>query len=615
MPVFDSTSFLAHLSSEPGVYCMIGADDTVLYVGKARNLKKRVSSYFSKQNTTAKIRSLVHQISRIDITITRTETEALLLESSLIKSMLPKYNVVLRDDKSYPYIHINTKHPFPRVEMIRCKKKPRKGTYFGPFPSVAAVRDALNTIQKIFKLRNCRDSYFNSRSRPCLQYQIKRCSAPCTNYISEPDYKHALNDAIKFLQGKSQDILADLEMRMQNAVSSLDFEHAAFLRDQIKSLRFVQEQQGIMQLSGDLDAIAIDVQPAFACIQCVTVRDGAVIASASFFPVVPLANIEAPQDLYQKVFEAFVSFYYLDRPERIPRAIIVANALTDTQPFAEVLSQLAHKKCLIVCNPRGSRSRWLDFARNNLQRAIAEHQASAATLAKRYQALNHLLGLSAPIRRMECFDISHTQGQQTVASCVVFTQDGPSKKDYRRYSIEGITPGDDYAAMHQALTRRFKKAREEGVVPDVLIIDGGKGHTAVAGRVLDELTIRNVLLLGIAKGADRKAGWERLVLVAENKEITLNSESPALHLLQHIRDEAHRFAITTHRKKREKAGLQSSLESIEGIGPKKRHALLQRFGGIQDLAKAPIAEITKINGINRALAERIFFHFHPDQKE
>ncbi|KTD21526.1 excinuclease ABC subunit [Legionella lansingensis] len=610
----DITTFLANLTNDPGVYRMIDKEGTVLYVGKAGNLKKRVNSYFSKQNTGAKTRSLVSQIASIEVTITRSETEALLLESNLIKTLRPKYNVLLRDDKTYPYIHVST-HIFPRMELYRSKKKPQKGEFYGPYPSVAAVRDTLSTIQKVFKIRNCRDSYFNARSRPCLQYQIKRCSAPCTGYISPEDYQQSVNDATRFLQGKSQLILEELAKRMEQAVARLAFEEAAILRDQIKSLRLIQEQQGIVQLRGDADVIAIEAQPGFACIQCVTIRDGRVLASQSFFPSVPhrefIEDQQVENDLWQQVFEAFVAFYYIDTPERIPALIVTHQPIADIEALQTMLGELRGKACQIQTKPRGVKARWLDFAHNNLRLAVADFIASSVTMKKRYEALAELLQRKEAIQRMECFDISHTQGKATVASCVVFDAEGPRRSDYRRFNIHDITPGDDYAAMEQAITRRFKRLLQEQRLPDVLVIDGGKGQVTVAKRILEALQITTITLLGIAKGPERKAGWERLILLTQEREISLPADSPALHLLQHIRDEAHRFAITAHRKKRQHATLESSLETIEGVGPKRRQALLRRFGGLRELARASITEIIKVSGINEELAKRIYQHFHP----
>ncbi|MBL7480485.1 excinuclease ABC subunit UvrC [Legionella bononiensis] len=612
-PSAELTLFLSKLPGDPGIYRMLDEAGTVLYVGKASNLKKRVSSYFSKQNTAVKTRSLVSQIASIEISVTRSETEALLLESNLIKSLRPKYNILLRDDKSYPYIHISSHPEFPRIESYRSKKKPVSGLFFGPYPNGTAVKDTILTIQKVFKIRNCRDSYFNARSRPCLQYQIKRCTAPCVAYISPEAYRQSVDDAMRFLQGKCQIILDELTERMEQAVDQLNFEAAAVFRDQIKNLRLVQEQQAVVQLKGDADVIAIEVRPGFACIQCVTIREGQVLASRSFFPSVPNKGLNEELDaeeLWQQTFEAFVGFYYLDSVDRIPALIITNKTLLDHHSLEEVLTDKRGKSCTIQINPRGIKSRWMDFAVNNLRISIAEYVSQHSTIKSRYQALEKLLSLEKHIERMECFDISHTQGEATIASCVVFDEEGPCTKEYRRFNIEGITPGDDYAAMEQAVTRRFKRLIEAQSLPDVLIIDGGKGQVAVVKRVLESLKVHDMILLGVAKGPSRKAGWEKLILVNEDREFTLPEDSKALHLLQHIRDEAHRFAITAHRKKRQKARLDSTLESIEGVGAKRRQALLHRFGGLRELSKASIEEISKVQGISEHLAMRIYQYFH-----
>ncbi|MGL6029935.1 MAG: excinuclease ABC subunit UvrC [Legionella sp.] len=607
----ELTLFLSQIPEQPGIYRMLDVEGTVLYVGKASNLKKRVSSYFNKQNNAAKTRSLVAQIDSIDLSLTRSETEALLLESNLIKALRPKYNVLLRDDKSYPYIHLSAHSEFPRIESYRSKKKPLSGDFFGPYPSSGAVKETIGTIQKVFKLRTCRDSYFNARSRPCLQYQIKRCSAPCVEYISPAEYKQSVDDAMRFLQGKCQTILDELARRMDEAVAALRFEEAALLRDQIKMLRLVQEQQAVVQLKGDADVIAIEARPGFACIQYVTIRDGQVLASHNVFPSVPASGLDdEPDALWQQTFDAFVGFYYLDNPERIPALIITNHALPDHPALEELLSELRGKSCKIQLNPRGVKSRWMDFALNNLRLSLAEYVTKQTTIKARYRALSELLGLEQPINRMECFDISHTQGEATIASCVVFDNEGPCSSEYRRFNIDGITPGDDYAAMEQAITRRFKRLVEAQSLPDILIIDGGKGQVAVAKRVLDGLNVTDVTLLGVAKGPGRKAGWEKLILVKEDREINLPEDSKALHLLQHIRDEAHRFAITAHRKKRQKTRTKSTLEEIEGVGGKRRQALLHRFGGIRELAKAPCEEIAKVPGISDSLALRIYQYFH-----
>lgn len=611
--MIDLGLFLSQLPNDPGVYRMLDEQGNVLYVGKASNLKKRVSSYFSKQASGIKTQSLVSQIHAIDISVTRSETEALLLESNLIKRLRPKYNILMRDDKTYPYIHLSDHPEFPRIELYRSKKKPLSGHYFGPYPSSRAVKETIITIQKVFKLRNCRDSFFNARTRPCLQYQIKRCTAPCVDYINAEEYQRAVRDAIRFLQGKSQVILDELAQRMEQAVQNLAFEEAAVLRDQIKNLRLVQEQQGVTQLRGDADAIAIEVRPGFACVQCVTIRAGQVIASHDFFPTLPPKAENEVFDraaLWQETFDAFVSFYYLDTPERIPALLLTTDPLDDHRALEALLTEQRGKTCSIKVNPRGAKSRWLDFALNNLALSIAEYTAKRTTVEQRYQALEKVLSLPKPIERMECFDISHTQGEATIASCVVFDNQGPCTSEYRRFNIENITPGDDYAAMEQAISRRFKRLLELQSLPDLLLIDGGKGQVGVAKKVLASLGITGVCLLGVAKGPERKAGWETLILADENREFTLPDDSKALHLLQHIRDEAHRFAITAHRKKRQKARLTSTLEQIEGVGARRRQALLHRFGGLRELAKASVEEIAKVSGISRTLAERIYNHFH-----
>lgn len=606
----DLLHFVSTLTEHPGVYRMLDKTGTVLYVGKAINLKKRVGSYFNKQNAGIKTQALINQITSIEVTVTRTETEALLLESNLIKSLRPKYNILLRDDKSYPYIHI-TRHRFPRMEIYRTRTKPQTSDFYGPWPSATAVREALQLIQKVFKIRNCSDSYFNARSRPCLQYEIKRCTAPCVGFIQPEAYQQSIKDAIRFLEGKSSLLIDTLSKRMQEAVDRLAFEEASVLRDQIKALRLIQEQQAIVQTTGDADVIALEVQPGFACIQYVNIRHGQVLSSESFFPSVPdMAETAGIIDLWQQTFEAFIAFYYLDNPARIPALIITNQNLDEKNLLEKVLHETGKKTCHIRVNPRGAKKRWLDFALNNLQLSVAEHRISALTIKQRYDALQSLLHYEKPIERMECFDISHTQGNETVASCVIFDAKGPVNSQYRRFNIENITPGDDYAAMKQAVTRRFKHLLETHNLPDILIIDGGKGQVSVAVQVLQDLHITDVKIIGVAKGPERKAGWEKLILTDHKQEISLPPDSPALHLLQHIRNEAHRFAITSHRKKRNKATFESSLESLEGIGPKRKQALLYWFGGVRELSKASVEEIAKVQGISEALAKKIYDHFH-----
>lgn len=601
----DLRHFIEHLTTKPGVYQMKNAQGEVIYVGKAAQLKKRVSSYFNKNQAHPKTRALVSQITSIEVCVTQSETEALLLESNLIKSLRPKYNVLMRDDKSYPFIYISP-HPFPSMRLVRAKKKPQVGTFFGPYPSAQAAKETLSMIQKIFQIRNCGDHDFSARTRPCLQHQIKRCSAPCTNYIAMQAYQQSLNDATQFLNGKCQQILEELAVRMDAAVEKLAFEEAARLRDQIKSLRQIQEQQSVVARQGDIDVVVAEVSRGFACVMCVTIRQGEVINCQSFFPSIPKLSLQDEENdslRWQEIFTSFIAFYYLDTPQRIPPLLLIDKTLPDISTHQMMLTQLRGKSCKIQISGRGSKARWLDFARENLQLAVAKRHASAHMQQQRYQALSDLLQLKKPISRMVCFDISHTQGNETVASCVVFDESGPRVRDYRLFNIQGITPGDDYAAMEQALTRAFKRFIDNDQLPDILIIDGGKGQVGVGTRVLETLGVQGVFILGIAKGVDRKAGFERLLFNLQ--EITLPTDSQALHLLQHIRDEAHRFATKAHRKRRNRKSVHSSLENVPGVGPKRRQALLRRFGGMRELVHASIEELTKVSGINQDLAIRI----------
>ncbi len=602
LPSQELRDFLDHLTTAPGVYQMRDASGTVLYVGKALNLKRRVSSYFQKQTQPIKTQRLVEQIVSIEVCVTHSETEALLLESSLIKSLRPKYNVLMRDDKSYPFIHV-TQHAFPSMKLVRAKKKPQSGQFFGPFPSRYAAQETLSVLQKVFQIRNCTDAFFQARTRPCLQYQIKRCSAPCSAYISATAYRQTLQDAVGFLQGKNVNMLKQLEQQMAQAVQQLAFEQAGQLRDRIKSLRLVQEFQAIVAMKGDVDVIVAAVQPGFACLQCVTIRRGEVIASQHFFPAMPKEALDHAGNLWQAVFFAFVTFYYLEHVERIPPLILLDQALPEQQAIEQLLSQLLQKKCRIQISGRGIKAKWLEFAKLNLGSVMAKHQMTQSVLAQRYLALQNALKLSRPITRMCCFDVSHTQGTATVAACVVFDEQGPLKSDYRLWNIDNITPGDDYAAMEQALTRCFKRLLLTKNFPDLLIIDGGRGQVGVAQRVLQALQVPAMAIIGIAKGPERIAGLERLIW--QGQELSWPADSLALHLLQHIRDEAHRFAISSHRKKRQANSLHSSLEDIPGIGAKKRQALLARFGGLRELRQATAEEIAKVDGINQKLAARI----------
>ncbi len=597
---------LKHISNLPGVYKMLDAQGDVLYVGKAINLNKRVASYFKKTVDSTKTRALVSHIASVEVTVTHTETEALILESAWIKLFRPKYNILMRDDKSYPYIYISDHPVFPNISVIRRKKKPTTGQCFGPYPNANAVRETMNIIHKVFHIRNCTDVYFNSRSRPCLQFQINRCSGPCVHFISPESYQRSVRDAKHFLQGKSQKIIETMETRMQALVLDLAFEEAAILRDQIQYLRRVQTQQPIQSAHHDADIVVLVAQPGFACVQSVQVRGGAVVASEQFFPTVPelgLAICSDEDTLWQQVFSAFLTQRYFDTPEHIPGMIVTDRPVSECDILQQALSTLRGKRCQIKHAKQGLAARWLEFAHNNLQQALAKHQLATDTMQLRLEALATFLHLDRDIQRIDCFDVSHFQGEATVASCVVFDRKGPCKREYRRFNIQGVTAGDDYAAMEQALLRRFQKSDKR--LPDVLIIDGGIGQISVARRVLTMLNLDSITLLGVAKGPSRKSGAEQLILASGRSDPSLPENSPARHVIQHIRDEAHRFAITAHRNQRNKTGMKDRLEDIPGIGPKRRKALLQRFGSVRELSKASIEELTKVSGVSKALAKKI----------
>jgi excinuclease ABC subunit C len=597
---FDADTFLKNLTTLPGVYRMLDAKGQVLYVGKARNLKRRVSSYFRNQNS-AKIHSLIQHTQAIEVTVTHTETEALLLESNLIKKLKPRYNVLLRDDKGYPYIYMSG-GDFPRLTLHRGAKQ-NTGHYFGPYPSAGAVRETLSLLQKIFRLRQCDDSFFQNRSRPCLQYQIKRCTAPCTGLIDQSHYQQDVRHATLFLEGKSGEVIDELVQRMETASAELDFEAAASYRDQIVQLRKIQERQYVTGKQGDLDVIACTVRENSACVQVFFFRDGRLLGNKHFFPTIP-EDTSPPQ-----VLSAFLTQYYLNRP--IPNEILVNQALPETALLTAALGERAGRRVLLSAQVRGERTRWLAMAEHNAELALQAQLAGQVGMRRRFEALQDALGLDAEPTRLECFDVSHTQGEATVASCVVFNGEGPVKSDYRRYNITDVTPGDDYGAMRQALNRRYTRLRtEDGKVPDILFVDGGKGQVRQARQVLEELQLVDVTLVGVAKGTDRKVGLEVLYLSEDNRPIILSADSPALHLIQQIRDEAHRFAITGHRKRRAKARNTSVLEHIPGIGHKRRRSLLKQFGGLKQLARAGVEDIARIEGISQELAQRIYDRFH-----
>lgn len=602
---FDIQAFLKSLTLMPGVYRMFNKGGDILYVGKAKNLKNRVSSYFRGQPSSLKTAALVERIHFIEVTVTHSETEALLLEQTLIKELKPPYNILLRDDKSYPYLFISD-HQYPRISYHRGPKK-EKGRYFGPYPSALAVRDSLNLLQKIFLVRQCEDNFFRNRSRPCLQYQIKRCSGPCVNMIPEEEYAEDVRHTKMFLEGKSQEVIQEIVRKMEAAAEQLAFEQAGFYRDQIIALKYVQEQQYVAGEKGNVDVFAVSAKPSAICIQVIFVRDGRVLGSKSFFP-----KAQGETDISAILEEFIPQFYFATESGRdVPQHIIVPVNFDGEDAIEAALSDLAGFKVQFQHNVRTHRAAWLKLAQTNAEQNLVSYQANREHLLKRFETLQQVLDLAEIPKRIECFDISHTQGEGTVASCVVFDLNGPLKSDYRRFNIENIQPGDDYAAMHQALTRRYTRLKSgEGKIPDILLIDGGKGQLSQAENVLAELGISGVLLIGVAKGPTRKAGLETLFLSGEPEGRDLPSDSSALHLIQHVRDEAHRFAITGHRNRRAKARKESKLESIPGVGPKRRRALLTHFGGMQEVMRAGADDIARVPGISPDMAEEIYHALH-----
>ncbi|MBL4621288.1 MAG: excinuclease ABC subunit UvrC [Immundisolibacteraceae bacterium] len=599
---FDSKGFLKHLTGRPGVYRMINAAGKVIYVGKAKNLKKRVSSYFSKDHGNTKTAALVGQIRDIEIIITRTANEALILESNLIKDLQPRYNILMRDDKSYPYIRLSTEHDYPALSIHRGKKN-GKSRYFGPYPSAGAVRDSLYLMQKIIPVRQCSESYFRNRSRPCLQHQIKRCSAPCVGEVTDQDYAADVELATLFLTGKSQLLLDQMAERMAEASADLDFERAAGYRDKVVSLRRVQEKQFIDGSDQHLDVLAAVSLHGVACIQLFMVRDGRNLGNRTFFP-----KFEGEEQAAD-VLAAFIAQHYLEW--ELPNELLVNLKLEDVDLLAEALGEQAGRKIKIRRPQRGDRKRWIELAEANAEEGVNRKLVNRASIAERYERLRKALNLPSTPKRLECFDISHTMGEATVASCVVIDLQGPLKSDYRRFNISGITPGDDYAAMEQALRRRYSRLKKgEAAFPDVLFIDGGKGQLSRVAKVLDELEIKDLCVIGVSKGPERKAGEELLHRLDSGEEFQLSADSPALHLIQHIRDESHRFAITGHRERRRKRVGSSPLEQIPGLGPKKRQSLLTHFGGLQEVKRAGKHELLQVTGINQQLAELVYDRFH-----
>ena len=602
---FDPEALLATLPRKPGVYRMLDEAGKALYVGKARSLRPRVTSYFRASGLASKTMALVARIRDIEITVTNSETEALLLEQSLIKQERPPYNIVLRDDKSYPYIYLTGHEDFPRLSFHRGARR-KTGRYFGPFPSASAVRDSLNALQKLFRVRQCDDSFFRNRSRPCLQYQIQRCSGPCVGLVTPQAYRQDVDLAVLFLEGKSDEVLDTLKERMDRAASGLDFEHAAKFRDQIAQLRRVQELQYVHAAEGDVDVFALAEEGMAACVQALYIRAGRMLGQRTWFPRNELGLESA------ELLGAFISQYYLSGSERdLPRTLIVSEAIADAGILADALSGLAGHKMRVLSSVRGRRAGWLKLAADNAAYSLASYLADKRNVYARFVALQEALQLEDLPDRLECFDISHTMGEGTVASCVVFDVNGPLKSDYRRFNIEGVTPGDDYGAMEQALRRRYTRLkRGEGTLPDVLVIDGGRGQLHRARDVLGSLQVEDVLILAIAKGAGRKPGLERFFTGAGR--VAIPPQSDAFHLLQHVRDEAHRFAITGHRQRRRKQRRSSDLDGIPGVGPKRRRGLLTHFGSLAALKGASCEEIARVPGISGKLAEEVYGALHAE---
>ena len=616
---FDHEAFLQAVTEQAGVYRMYNHEQTVIYVGKAKQLKKRLASYFRADVSSVKTKALVKQICAIDVTVTHTEGEALILENNYIKKYQPKYNILLRDDKTYPYLLI-TDHKHPKLGLHRGGKR-IKGEYFGPYPSVGAVWESLRLMQKIFPIRQCEDSYYRARSRPCLQHQLGRCLAPCVDEVSTEDYGQQVALAKLFLKGKSSIVIEKLVSRMELASSKLDFEIAAKYRDQITTLRKVQQQQHVSGIAAEMDVIGLYRIKSQACVHLLMIRDHKILGSKSYFPVVPSETSD------EEIIQAFVGQHYLGSAlgegiseGNIPKEIVISYTFEQVNELASLLAKQAEHDVKVSTNSRSERRQYLKLATTNAQAALITRNSHKESMQARFVALNEVFELANGIHRIECFDISHTMGQQTIASNVVFNQEGPLKSDYRRYNVYGITPGDDYAAMAFALNKRYGKitAKDKEALkklPDIVFIDGGKGQLAKAEEFFADLTAKQgldriPLLVGVAKGESRKPGLETLILAGSHQLISLPATSPALHLVQHIRDESHRFAITGHRAKRQKVSKKSILENIEGVGAKKRQALLTFLGGMQEVKNADISELEKVPGISKTLAKNIYDVLH-----
>ena len=599
---FNHKGFLKTLTAAPGVYQMYDANDKLLYVGKARNLKKRLTSYFRKTGLSLRIDSMIRQVSSIEVSLTHTETEALLLESNLIKSLKPRFNILMRDDKSYPYIRLTINQDYPGLSLHRGSRKD-KAEYFGPFPSAGAVRELLALLQKTIPVRQCEDSFYRNRSRPCLQYQIKRCTAPCVGLIDKNDYARDIQQAVLFINGQKDSLAETLTKSMAQASAKLEFELAAELRDRISRVRQIQTKQYVSGKQGDFDIIVQVQEEGSSAIGVMFIRAGRSLGTKVLFPRFGLEQGEG------EMLSAFIAQFYINKPPA--KLILLPIKLDDAEVLSAALSERAGFRVRIASVHRGDKRRWLDSVRINASDAVRRRLATESNYRERLNNLVDVLNLPEIPERIECIDISHTQGEAAVASLVVFGDQGPLNGQYRRYNIEGITPGDDYAAIYQALSRRFRRMQQEGEkYPDLLLIDGGKGQLSSARDALGELGVSGVITVGVAKGKERKAGWERLFRPGEKTPVMLPPDSPALHLVQVIRDEAHRFAITGHRRRRAKARVTSTLEDIPGIGDKKRQALLKHFGGLQGVEKAGVDDLSRVAGINRKLAKRIYDCLH-----
>ena len=605
----DLKKSLEKMTHHPGVYRMLDADGTLIYVGKAKDLKKRVASYFGKKPDSPKTRAMVRQIRAVDVTVTRTEAEALLLESNLIKQHKPRYNVVLRDDKSYPYLYLSTDNEYPRLSFYRGAKS-GAGQYFGPYPSAKSARRTLNLTQKLFRIRQCDDNFFRNRSRPCLQYQIKRCTAPCVGLVSPGDYREDVKHTVMFLEGRNEEVIRELTAPMQKAADGLDYERAAQYRDQIVSLRKIQENQYITAPRGELDIVACYMESGYACVQVFFIRAGLNLGNKAFFPGHTGELTEA------QVLNAFLPQYYLtgSRNRPAPGEILVSHPVEDADTLMTLLSERRGKSVQLRQRHRSERRKWVEMALNNAEIALKSRLSSKDKYISRFEKLQAELRLNEPVERVECFDVSHVSGEATVASCVVFNHEGAVKSDYRKFNIRDVPAGDDYAAISQAFNRRYSRIKkEEGKLPDLILIDGGKGQVSSIRAVAEELQLDEVTLLGVAKGKSRKPGMERLVFSDGKTETSLAPNSSALHLIQEIRDEAHRFAVTGHRQQRTRKRARSVLEDVEGVGSKRRRELIRYFGGLQGVSRAGVEELARAPGISHNLAKRIYASFHGDE--